>query len=159
MIIVISGNNGSLQFMKTTLITLGLVALLLGACDRAKVLGTKPASGTVLTVSQALDPRSFGRTVSIRGTIGSVCQEEGCWMVITDGARSLRMSFKNEVFTVPLSLRGDVLVEGVVQEELVDEETARAIGSTIGLTDTLIQAMHGDQRIPLMTTTGIEFTE
>lgn len=80
-------------------------------------------------------------------------------MVITDGTRSLRMSFKNEEFTVPLSLRGDVLVEGVVQEELVDEETARAIGSTIGLTDTLVQAMHGDQRIPLMTTTGIEFTE
>lgn len=154
-----SDNNGSLQTMKTILVIVALSAFLLSSCSRTKVLGTPPSTTTVLTVSQALDPRSFGRTVTIKGTVRSVCQEEGCWMVITDGSSSLRMTFKQEAFTVPLSLLGEVVVEGVVQEELVDEETARAIGPTIGMTDATVQAMRGDQRIPLMTTTGIEYTE
>jgi len=136
-----------------------LCTVLLSACGREKFLGSKPDTANAITVSQALDPRSFGRTVTIKGTVGKVCQEEGCWMVITDGSKSLRMNFKNESFTVPLTLHGEVFVEGVVLDELVDEETAQSIGQSIGMSERSTSAMHGDQRIPMMVTSGIEYSE
>lgn len=137
-----------------------LAALLfLPACSSKRVLGVEPDTGTMITVSEALDARSYGRTVTVKGTVAKVCQEEGCWMVITDGTKSVRMTFKNESFTVPLTLHGDVVVGGVVQEELVDEETARTVAASMGMTDSVVASMHGDQRIPLMMTSGIILTE
>jgi len=78
-------------------------------------------------------------------------------MTITDGSHYLRMTFKDESFYVPLELEGDVVVEGVVREEVYDEESARAIGETVGMTPDQIEYIEGDQRIPIMVATGVLF--
>jgi hypothetical protein len=69
------------------------------------------------------------------------------------------MTFKDEAFTVPLTTQGDVTVGGIVQEELVDEETARTIRTSLGDPASVVEALHGDQRIPLMVTTGVMLPE
>ena len=48
------------------------------------------------------------------------------WMVISDGSKKLRMSFKDEAFTVPMKLQGQVLVEGAPQAIKADERVKRA---------------------------------
>lgn len=138
-------------------VVIAMMALVSG-CSEDNFRGTRPdETQKALSVSQAVDPVNYGRTIRVKGAIDAICQEEGCWMVISDGSKKLRMSFKDEAFTVPMKLQGQVLVEGVVTEELLAEDVAKAIGPTIGKSDAEIAAMSGDQRIPLMTATGVLF--
>lgn len=135
------------------------VHLLVVSCSDDRVLGKAPnEDGQVLTVTEALRQENYDRTIVVRGTIALVCQDEGCWMSITDGTRRLRMTFENEEFTVPISATGSVLVEGVLHEELVDAATAQAIGPSIGA-DSATTSTGGDQRIPLMTARGVKFLD
>lgn len=100
-------------------------------------MGKRPdESRRALSVTEAVAPSNLGRTVTIKGSVARVCQEEGCWMEVTDGTTSLRMTFADEAFTVPVTLQGTVLVEGVVTEEI-----------------------EGDSRVPRMTTSGVAIVE
>lgn len=140
-------------------ITLGLV-LVLQACQEDRTFGAPPsADRPAITVSQALEPTSLNCTVAIRGTVKRVCQEEGCWMVITDGSSQLRISFVDGSFTVPLDAAGTVLVEGIVTEELLNAESARAVASSLGRSESDVRAIVGDRRVPLMVASGVTFVE
>ena len=111
-----------------TLLTLLTLALLLSSCADKAYVGEPPTEDApALTVSQAVDPTTFGRAVRVKGTVHSVCQEEGCWMSITDGTSYLRMVFSEPNILVPMDLSGEVIVEGVVAEEVHDEDVAKAI--------------------------------
>jgi hypothetical protein len=112
-----------------------------------------------LTVSQAIDPQNAGRAITVRGTVHAVCKDEGCWMVITDGRSRLRMTFEEAEFNVPMDLAGEVVVQGIVREELVPLETAQAILPSLGFTPEQIDTLQGDQRIPLMVAQGVLLPE
>lgn len=100
-------------------------------------MGKRPdRTRRALTVTEAVAPSNLGRMVTIKGSVARVCQEEGCWMEVTDGTTSLRMTFTDEAFTVPITLQGTVLVEGVVTEEI-----------------------EGETRVPRMTASGVEIEE
>lgn len=137
-----------------------MLVLLLASCRENKVVGVKPDHNkTVVSVTDALQPASFDRIIAVKGVIKEVCQDEGCWMTITDGMTTIRMTFKDEAFRVGLKSIGDVLVTGIVHEEIVTEEAARAMGSSIGMSDHALQQLSGDQRWPLMTASGVEFLQ
>lgn len=134
--------------------------LILPSCSEKAAVGTPPSvDGPTVTVSEALDPTTFRRTIRVKGTVHRVCQEEGCWMSITDGSSYLRMTFTEMTTLVPRDLRGDVIVEGVVTEDVYEEDVAKAVGGSIGMTDEEIAAISGDQRIPMMTATGVLFLD
>jgi len=136
------------------------ILLLVVSCSDDKTFGQPPnMERNALTVSRALEPTSMNRTVTVRGTIARVCQEEGCWVVITDGKASVRISFAAEAFSVPLTANGTVVVEGVVTEELMDMETSRAVLSSLGASEAEVAAVQGDRRVPMMVATGIQFTD
>lgn len=138
---------------------LGLL-LTVTSCRENKVVGQKPnADKPVLTVSEALLKENYDRVITVKGAIAKVCQDEGCWMTITDGKKTIRMTFLNEAFTVGLQSVGDVLVTGTVHEEIVSQEAAVAMGPSIGMSDEAVQNLSGDQRWPLMTTSGVEFLQ
>ena len=80
-------------------------------------------------------------------------------MSITDGDSYLRMTFTEMTTLVPMDLSGDVIVEGVVTEDVYEEDVAKAIGGSIGMTEDEIDAISGDQRIPMMTATGVLFLD
>lgn len=80
-------------------------------------------------------------------------------MVITDGSSRLRISFVDGAFTVPLDAAGTVLVEGVVAEELLDAESARAVASSLGASVAEVNAIVGDRRVPLMVASGVTFVD
>jgi hypothetical protein len=55
------------------------------------------------------------RRVRIKGTIVDVCPNSGCWIVVSDGERQMKVTFKNHSFTVPREVLGrQVEAEGVV---------------------------------------------
>lgn len=148
-------------FYRFVLILTALVVLLpLTSCRENKVAGQKPdGNKPVVTVTEALHPSNFDRVVTVKGVIKEVCQDEGCWMTITDGVKTVRMTFKDAAFQVGLKSKGDVLVTGTVHEEIVTEEAARAMGASIGMTEQAIQQLAGDQRWALMTASGVEFLQ
>ncbi len=135
------------------------VVVLAASCAKQDHVGEPPPKdGPVLSVSEALDPKQFGRTITVSGQIHQVCQDEGCWMSITDGTSYLRVTFKDEAFYVPTTLSGPVVVRGVVNESVVEQDVAQAIGGSIGLSDEAIAAIEGDQRIAMMVATGVRMS-
>ncbi len=106
-------------------------------CTKPDHIGVKPdATRTVISVSEAMRVENLGRTVTIKGTVGSVCQDEGCWVTITDGTAELKMRFTDASLGVPMNLRGSVLAQGVVRENIV-----------------------GSARVPEMSATGVQFLD
>jgi hypothetical protein len=64
----------------------------------------------------ASSPRAFaGKRVRLRGTVTDVCKNSGCWLVVSDGERQIKITIKNHAFAVPTDIQGErVVVEGIV---------------------------------------------
>ena len=116
--------------MKTALLL--ALALGLSACagtssapetvyGRPRALTTAP-----LTVGQASSEANVGQTLAVKGPAAEVCQNKGCWMVLTEGPRSIRVTFQDYAFFVPKDLAGKtVVVEGVLSRKLLSADEAK----------------------------------
>ena len=116
--------------MKTALLL--ALALGLSACagtsnapetvyGRPRALTTAP-----LTVAQASSEANVGQTLAVKGPAAEVCQNKGCWMVLTEGPRSIRVTFRDYAFFVPKDLAGKtVVVEGVLSRKLLSADEAK----------------------------------
>lgn len=94
--------------------------------------------GTAFTVSAATPVKdlldapqgSVGKVVRIEGTIVDTCQKKGCWMVMSDGARQIRVMTKDHAFGVDTNSTGLWAdVEGTVIEKAHDAEEAAHLAS------------------------------
>jgi hypothetical protein len=103
------------------------------------------------------DPASFhGRSVVVAGRIADVCRKKGCWMVITDGERQVRVRFKDYGFFVPRDASGRrVLLEGAVKAEEISEEVARHYAEEGGNPERAAE-IHGPQQVVSIIATGVE---
>lgn len=125
---------------------LGLALLATAAgCVASQRFGAPPSlSGPALPLEQALSPAHVGRTIAIRGTVAEVCQMKGCWMVLTDGTRSVRTTFKDYGFFVPGDLSGaSVVAEGVLNRASVSEEARRHFAEDAGKSPAEVAAIRG----------------
>lgn len=80
----------------------------------------------VVTAAALLDtPNAYADAeVLVEGTVADVCQKAGCWMVLADGQRTMRVMMKDHAFSVPKDCSGDtVRVQGVVRSRAVDPST------------------------------------
>lgn len=149
-----------LTLLISKLLLFASIAIAVIGCSTEDHVGQRPNDeAEALTVTEALEQGNLGRSIRVGGEVAAVCQEEGCWMTITDETSTLRLTFKDGEFVVPISLTGTVVVEGVIREEIFDEESAKAVGRSIGMSDAEVDAMKGDQRLPLMTATGVLFVD
>jgi hypothetical protein len=118
--------------MKNTLLA-GLLAVL---CACASVQGGSEvvregapvSSGPAVAAAEVLrSPELYeGKTVVVEGRIAEVCKVKGCWMVLGDRERWMRVTFKDYGFFVPKDCEGAVArVEGVFTVERVSVAQAR----------------------------------
>ena len=108
------------------------VALSLPACagtpnapetvyGRPRALTTAP-----LTLTQAASEANVGQTLVVKAPAAEVCQNKGCWMVLTEGAHSMRVTFADYAFFVPKDIAGKtVVVEGVLSRKLFSADEAK----------------------------------
>ena len=83
-------------------------------------------SSAVAVATVVATPELHGETILISGTIADVCTRKGCWLVVSDGSRQMRVTFKDYAFFVPKDSHGrPVLLEGVVSEQEISEEDAK----------------------------------
>ncbi|MCO5172112.1 MAG: DUF4920 domain-containing protein [Planctomycetes bacterium] len=97
-----------------------------------------------------------GRPVRVDGRIKDVCRKKGCWMVLTDGEREVRVRFKDYGFFVPRDASGRaVIVQGEVLAEEISEEVARHYAEEGGDPDRAAE-IHGPQKVVSVIATGVE---
>jgi hypothetical protein len=88
----------------------------------ALVSGTKKIS-----LEKALaDPEKYaGKTVAVEGVIVRSCKKEGCWMEMAakEGAKSVRVTFGDHAFYIPLNSAGmKVKAQGVFKTKVLTKE-------------------------------------
>jgi len=116
--------------MKTAL-ALALVIGLAGCSGTSgppeTVYGRPPAlTSTPLTLEQASSEAKVGQTLAVKAPAAEVCQNKGCWMVLTEGERSIRVTFQDYSFFVPKDIAGKtVVVEGVLSRRLLSADEAK----------------------------------
>jgi len=111
-----------------------LTALLLTACSGtpevdapASSWGAPVMASSTLTVADLFDRAEEldGQPLVVRGEVIEVCQSKGCWMVLSDGERSMRVRFVDYAFFVPMDLTGEVVIEGTFAIKMVSVDEAR----------------------------------
>lgn len=72
----------------------------------------------------------------VRATIDEVCQMKGCWMTLrNEHGMNVRVTFKDYGFFVPKDISGsEVIIEGLAQKEIIDEDLARHYAEDGGTT-------------------------
>ena len=55
-----------------------------------------------LVLNEAILKKEFGKIIQLTGYITKSCAKKGCWMVMEDGKTSMRVTFKDYGFFVPL---------------------------------------------------------
>lgn len=110
--------------------------LLLPACAADEVSGSKSVTtwgAPVAAETEALELGALldraaeldGQVLTVRGNVVEVCQSKGCWMMLSDGTRSMRVRFVDYAFFVPKDLTGEIVAEGSFAIELVSVDDAR----------------------------------
>jgi hypothetical protein len=67
-----------------------------------------------------------GKRVKVMGVVDSVCMKKGCWFVLKDGERTVRITSKGYKFFVPAGSPGmKATVEGELEVATVDQATAQ----------------------------------
>ncbi|MCB1054992.1 MAG: DUF4920 domain-containing protein [Acidobacteria bacterium] len=69
-------------------------------------------------------PQSFaGKRVRVEGEVADVCPAAGCWMVLADAGRELRVKVEDGVIVFPQTARGGKAVaEGVIEVKSMSRE-------------------------------------
>jgi Domain of unknown function (DUF4920) len=96
-----------------------------------------------------------GKTVKTEGTVSAVCQGSGCWMTLKSGAQSVRVTFKDYGFFVPIDSAGAIAaMEGVFTVRTIPEATAKHYAEETpgGKPD----AIKGDQKELSLVASGVE---
>ena len=143
--------------IQTLLIVMALCAVAVAA-QKAGHFGAAFTDAESVSLKDVLaDVGKFsGKTIKVEGQIADVCQAKGCWLVVTDGEREMRVKFKDYGFFVPKDASGQkVILEGVVEKKTISEDHAKHIAHESGGKQDP-EKIKGPQEIIQMTANGVE---
>jgi hypothetical protein len=146
--------------VKRSIVTLCALAVALAAGIVARAsdgahFGAPFTDAKIVSLADAIaKPEAYAETaVKLRGKVLDVCQAEGCWLVMSDGERDMRIHMKGHAFAVPKDIGGKtVVVEGLVEKKTISEAQARHLAEE-GSGDP--EKIVGDQTIVRMMATGV----
>ncbi len=87
------------------------------------------------------------KLVRVQAKVVEVCQKKGCWMMLSDGAVMMRITFKDYGFFMPKDIAGKTIIaEGIVAEDVLAEKDARHYAEDAGKSKEEIEKIKGDQK-------------
>ena len=109
-----------------------LLALLMASLLQAGELKLgKPLTQTnALSLAELVaKPDAYvGKTVQVKGKITEVCQAMGCWVVVTDGQKTMRVQMEEGKVSFPKDAAGKpVIAEGTLSKHSLTKEQAIAM--------------------------------
>lgn len=150
--------------MKRTISLLGLLllgtAILFGQTSAAKewtAYGKKMTANKFVSVAEALkEVPAEGKAVAVEGVISDVCTNKGCWLIMTDSTKQMRMQFAGYSFFVPWDAKGKkIRAQGVVKMKTIDEKAAKHWAEEQSNPEVKPEAIKGSQELFIMTATGV----
>lgn len=124
-----------------------------GAAFAIPDAGVLPAASFLSSTAQYV-----GQTVRVEGRVADVCQKAGCWMVIAEGDRTMRIRMKDHGFSVAKDGVGaTACVEGTVVEVTVDPATAEHFASEASAGAPLPEAAATAGKVYEIEATAVEF--
>ncbi|RPI15156.1 MAG: DUF4920 domain-containing protein [Ignavibacteriae bacterium] len=94
-----------------------------------------------------------GKVVKITGDITDVCQSAGCWMMLTDGTNSMRISTMHKFF-FPKDAKGKVTAAGTFKVIEETEEHAKHMNEESKNPTMKTEDIKGPQKTFVLQTTG-----
>jgi hypothetical protein len=143
--------------IQALLVAMALCAAAIAA-QKAEHFGAAFTDAKTVSLKDALaDVEKFsGKTIKVEGKIADVCQERGCWLVVTDGEREMRVKFKDYGFFVPKDASGrKVILEGIIEKQTISEDHARHIAQESGGKQDPSK-IKGPHQVVQMTAAGVE---
>jgi hypothetical protein len=105
------------------------------------------STSSPLQISDAMKSPSKDKLVRIQAKVVEVCQKKGCWMMLTDGSNTMRITFKDYGFFMPKDIAGKTIIaEGIVAEDVLSEKDARHYAEDAGKSKEEIAKIKGDQK-------------
>jgi hypothetical protein len=129
-----------------------ILALMYISCSgEQQYLGEKPGMELqIMELEQALQPSNYERLIRVKSTVYSVCQDEGCWLVMSQGDKRLRVRFKNGMITAPKDCAGkQIEAEGIIHDELIPPDEAGIYAVQSGKPLDTLNIPPGGRRIPV----------
>lgn len=112
--------------------------------DKQKFSSGIPAS---VSLAEAMKPEKRQTPLCVAAKVEEVCQKKGCWMILTDGEHSIRVTFRDYGFFVPKDIAGTTIkAQGIIEESVLSEADARHYAEDSGASESEIQAIVGDQK-------------
>jgi hypothetical protein len=111
-----------------------------------------------LSVQEAVKhPQKYrDEIILLEGNITDVCQMKGCWLMLTQGDRTIRIKFKDYSFFVPKDSHGKrARVEGKLMQQTISEEMARHYASEQSKSVDISQ-IKGPQSVVTFEATGVQ---
>ncbi|NRA96920.1 MAG: DUF4920 domain-containing protein [Planctomycetes bacterium] len=98
-----------------------------------------------------------GKKLQIRGEITSVCPKKGCWMMVKEGAQTVRVRFTDYAFFVPLDCaKQRVTAEGTVTVKVETEAERRHYAEDAGKSKEEIEKITGDKVLLSFTADAVQ---
>ena len=115
---------------------------------------------TPVPLSDALNkPDEFkDKEILLEGVVKSVCKRKGCWMVLDDGEKDLRITFKGYSFFVPKDAAGKkVRAQGLLFKETQSAKTVKHFLKDEGAPQAKIKAVKGPVETVSFVASGVVF--
>lgn len=119
--------------------------------------GAEITENDIITVSQAVEQieELIDQPVVVQGVIKHVCQSRGCWMIVEEEGKTVRVRFADYGFFVPWESAGKVVrMQGTLNIQTVSEEQARHWAEEAGDPEEKPEDIHGDQEVIQLIATG-----
>ncbi|TAE20830.1 MAG: DUF4920 domain-containing protein [Candidatus Kapaibacterium sp.] len=105
------------------------------------------SASTPLPLAEVFKTPNLQKLVRVEAKVVEVCQKKGCWMMLSDGAVTMRMTFKDYGFFMPKDIAGKTIIaEGIVAEDVLTEKDARHYAEDAGKSKEEIEKIKGDQK-------------
>ncbi|MFQ5425345.1 MAG: DUF4920 domain-containing protein [Phycisphaerae bacterium] len=152
--------------------TLILVAMASVGCQHAELRGYaafgaqfEPNDAMPLSAAVAHVDEQAGKPVCVKAKIGEVCRKMGCWMLLTDGERDVRVRFTasekcTDGFLLPRNAAGhEAYAVGMLKQETISEDDARHYASDDDKPAEEIEQIKGPQQVVTMLATGVMISD
>ncbi|MBI1747319.1 MAG: DUF4920 domain-containing protein [Acidobacteria bacterium] len=140
-------------------VTLGLMGQAPNqASGKGSVYGKSLTLKTVTPLAEVIEKieKYDGKEVLLEGTISNVCQETGCWLMLSNGKHSMRVTFENYGFFVPKdSSNKKVAVQGIVKRATLTEAKAKHYAAEDKNPTQKPEDIKGPQKVITMVATGV----
>ena len=117
--------------------------------DSTNLYGAKPSllNEQPSALADAIKAESFGKAIRLVSRVTNSCSSKGCWMIINDKDQTVRVTFKDYGFFVPLGFKDrDVVIEGILSEEEVPEDVLKHFAEDEGKSAEEIAKIKGSMK-------------